>query len=477
MSEPDNSTSVEAEPNAPPAVAPESYLPSWVLQMRSKIAQSRTAHGLVERRISQLSQDVNELTLKIEQSRSVKLPAVALEVQPHNGLALCLIPSDALGVLLDCLDMNTVLAMSATSSAVCEAVGATSYWLTLLRQHYAFLLQMRGTSPKQLVVTYLTQLNRCLHFLGSMKAQRAVPRHRQVHPHRYSRNESTVSHPLPLHGADKDMMMSQADTLNSDFRSLAHECLQRMISLTTSTSVSTSTEGLDRSCRQLVAHDAVTVMLAMLSNEEGVLQEYACHVLANLLSWTTGRQDVAKELRAGNGHRRLAQLLTSPSACVQLSHANSHGSASNVQGMCNKQASRALVALFSMTIDGLKALHSLGSAEWLYFHKSGALKDRCLLTLTTQQGHYEGVGEDSIGMFTMNGHSERDMSSDGLLLILHKTYGSSNSRKRSGAHVSHVAYCNTDGSMWGVWETNTSSSGRQAHYNLETGGVFCVVPR
>lgn len=71
--------------------------------------------------------------------------------------------------------------------------------------------------------------------------------------------------------------MSHADTLSTDFRSVAHKALQTLLTLTTDTE--------DPVFFKILSDGVVTVLASLLSNEEGALQNYACSILANLLCW------------------------------------------------------------------------------------------------------------------------------------------------------------------------------------------------
>ena len=187
-----------------------------------------------------------------------------------------------------------------------------------------------------------------------MKNQRCIHRQNSIEPHRHSKNERDVTHPLPVFESSLkrgrstslasitngggDMIMSRTETLNSDFRSIAHRTLEVMFYITTCTA--------DPLQERLASEGAITVLISLLSNEAGVLQHFSCGVLANLLCWECSRNvlistetevelelevdnppsssetkmtPLAQQLRACGGQALLIALLTSPSASVNLS--------------------------------------------------------------------------------------------------------------------------------------------------------------
>jgi hypothetical protein len=257
---------------------------------------------------------------------------------------------------------------------------------------------------------YYQSFCRCLQFVTQLKDQRSIPKHRQVAPHRYSRGERQISPPLHLFDSNGDgetllgrrsssssssfaseRIMSQTETLNSDFRSFAHQTLQLLVDLTG--------KFYDSFCNHLINEGIITILVSLLSNEEGSLQNYSCNIVGNLFCWEslvkkkielcisrkeqksnereteidnddmdddisrlkTYKVPLIDQITTCNGHRQLASLLTSPSASVNLavgkaslyshepthlSHHHQFQSTSNIEGVCNKHASRALICIF-----------------------------------------------------------------------------------------------------------------------------------
>jgi hypothetical protein len=153
-----------------------------------------------------------------------------------------------------------------------------------------------------------------------MKEQRSIPKYRSVEPHRHSKTETSITHPLPIFDSaiqsqrqdphrrmgsgsnpnnhqpqSQQMIMSRSETLNKDFSSYAHAALQKMFDLTA------DSDNLVN-CKLALA-GAVTVLISLLANEEGALQNYSCGLLANLLCWEARhRRPSSLSSTEENGH-------------------------------------------------------------------------------------------------------------------------------------------------------------------------------
>ena len=167
-----------------------------------------------------------------------------------------------------------------------------------------------NTASMILLRKYLYDCKISISFLQLMKDQRCIPKHRSIQPHRHTRQERQITHPLPLFqhnhnqhtGSDsnqsistitstatisssmqhkqnntQDMIMSHAETLSSDFRSLAHKSLNIILIQTSDTS--------NPVCYKLLYDGIITIMISLLQNEEGAIQNYASSILANMLCW------------------------------------------------------------------------------------------------------------------------------------------------------------------------------------------------
>lgn len=499
----DDSTQIENEEGEIDNIV-VSHLPSWVLKMRQKIDDSRNKHDDAVRRILNLNQVMDNLSEKLEQFHPLLIKETNDDIKsknvtyPKQELKMKHLPLDVLTEVFFYLQISDVFQFSNTSMSFSCLTKDSNYWKYLARTDYSYLFSFNRGNIKQeselnVIRTYLGKKRQCNSFIDSMKEQRCVPKHKQVDPRRYSRSEKSVSHPLPVFDARSSdgvghsigSIMSQSDTLSSDFRGIAHVVLEKMVQLTSSL--------FDDFNLEIVQNGVVTVLVSLLSNEESALQNYSCMILANLLLWESmvkqqplnvklKEGNVSEQVSACNGKRHLSILLTSPSASVNLATPKVNSSAaqkltkakttSSIQGVCNKQASRALVCLFypdkpifdvstPSTLTILKGTslqskylppldvenvwkfpsstsdqsvtHLLSLREQLneetfarpwqftYFYKSGAFKDQFIVNLRFyRDGVLAGRGIDSIGYFSMNGSTEVDII--GANLYLNKVY-------------------------------------------------------
>jgi hypothetical protein len=333
----------EAADEAQPA--PQSYLPSWVLKMREKIETSRTAHADAELRLEELNKGVDSLTLqlskmgkhkalpKLSQTHHTPLRVSQEEIRSsadnsatRKASALLAIPSEVFDDILRYLRLDQIIRMEMVSKAMRAVTSSCVYWtqaLTYYCPHLVNDIHVRPQQAKTTMQSYLRSVRLCVGFIQTMKDQRCVPKHRTVQPHRHSRHEKNVTHPLPLFqhsnsaptssssaflvasggsaavGSDgttqqssywgtssqkEDLIMSHAETLSSDFRSTAHKSLQALLTLTTNTA--------DPIFYKILGDGVVTVLASLLSNEEGALQNYACCILANLLCWEARKKKI-----------------------------------------------------------------------------------------------------------------------------------------------------------------------------------------
>ena len=325
--------SVKASPE------PVSYLPSWVLKMREKIATSRTAHADAELRITQLHTNVDNLSAKLLVMRPALLnsskttgtvPAEKMTKKVHANY-IYTIPTDILTLILEYLQIKQILRLDLISRSFRTMLGASNYWSEAFPLYCPHLQGFVSTSPstmrsaqmKACLLQYVKDIQICMEFIQTMKDQRSVPKHRSVQPHRHTRQERQVSHPLPLfeqvttssstrgganastNGVNEqgtswgqranalrstDRIMSHAETLSSDFRSVAHKALHTMLILTSDCN--------DPAIYQLVSEGAVTILTALLLNEEGSIQNDACAIIANLLCWEARKRLLFRQNRS-----------------------------------------------------------------------------------------------------------------------------------------------------------------------------------
>ena len=328
-----------------------SHLPSWALKMREKINESRIKHSLAESRLDNLQSSIDVLSEKIETLRPQQYDTSDANVEGNTGLVKTYtfrfeyLPSDTLGEILKYLTIPQATSLEILSDEIkCAVFNSISFWFDMFSLYCPHLSKAscgRG-NMRSVIIAHVKVTTECIKFIRTMKEQRSILRHNTIAPHRHSTKEKTVTHPLPVfdkgagnHG-DVGKMMSRAETFSSDFRSIAHKALESMFRVTSNPD--------DPLHEQLASEGAVTVLISLLSNESGALQNYSCGILANLLCWESKRErlvrmcqkvvghsghilqfkalqgqvgerkSIAAQIEACNGHRQLMTLLTSPTA-------------------------------------------------------------------------------------------------------------------------------------------------------------------
>jgi hypothetical protein len=220
------------------------------------------------------------------------------------------------------------------------------------RQIYANLIQ-RKWEIRSKVMDRGKRLLCCLHFVDVMKEQRGVNRHKRLEPRSFSGSsvDKTITHPLPLFdigqvGDSNGKIMSRSETFSSDFRTFALRSLEQLVILSENSNDMIA-------LAELSANSTLTVLVSLLSNEAGYVQQLSCMTLANLFAIENlqikqngeipGSGPFAYQIQRADGIKALYRMLTSPSATVNLVN----GRSAAVQGMSNSEASRALVSLFA----------------------------------------------------------------------------------------------------------------------------------
>lgn len=376
----------------------DSYLPSWVLKMRTKISESRNSHALAESRIEGLYKNVEildeslvsyKIYKKRNQSSLEQLPTTAKkDLLPRFYFQD--LPIEILYNIIQFLDLMSVFKISSLSKTLFVLIQNNYYWKEIMSSSFSFFLKdsnkFENTERFSVISSYLKRIKTCLRFILSMKEQRSIPKHKSIVPHRHFKTEKSITHPLPLfeHYSRSEMIMSHAETLSTDFRSVAHYSLDILERVTSNV--------LDPFNYLFVNEGVITVLVALLPNEEGALQNYAASIISNLFNWEAqvsknkafedlrikkftslfmhtsfnktfgssldqfglGFSSLLSQLQACNGNRLLISLLTSPTASINLAGGTARCSGgskelrmiANIQGICNKQASRALVNAF-----------------------------------------------------------------------------------------------------------------------------------
>lgn len=460
----------------PPVPRPSKHLPSWVLKFRQTVEDSRESLKGVNAQLKSVKANTQALAGVLEET-TAKFQARDKEVEDKKA-------SKSAGTYVDVEDekryfhLDRMLpevfgtyVVSFLEKKEIAAVDSTSRYCRVLLLHggfwtKAYKAMMRDKVPvdreeeRQEVISYYAKLSRGCRFLHDMKEQRGRPKHRDLKPHVYSRSDKEVSHSLPLFervSPEKERVMSKSETFSNDFRSLALQSVREILSLTSDIRDVTV-------LHRLKANSVVTVLISLLANESGAMQQICCSILGNILamearnltsyedavageSWTHTHQEfgtlarapdreLALQMRRCDGTKTLMSLLTSPSAVINLASGNS----SSVQGMCNQQACRALLNLFcpSMPImrDNTTAVNEGGFpvsqsllAEWprkrawrfAHYNKKGSLRETYVAHLSISADLYvHGRGSDDMGFFVLSGKAEKTI--DSWMWLLHKTY-------------------------------------------------------
>ena len=331
--------------------------------MRDKISESRVAHAQAEARITQLNKDVNILSERISLLRPKPDPSPSgvvtdmistlgqTKVNAENIsdrfksslpslLYFDLMPCDTLCQILSMLLIDEIQQLESTCKCLKRRISTNLFWFRIhplffpLRRHQAFVANMLPadsqlyslsdfvvSSCRREIGEYLSNVHICVKFIHVMKEQRSIPKYRSVEPHRHSKSETSITHPLPIFDTanqsqrrephrqvsgsnnlnhhqshSQQMIMSRSETLNKDFSSYAHTALQKMFDLTA------DSDNLVN-CK-LARAGAVTVLISLLANEEGALQNYSCGLLANLLCWEARRRGPVSSFSSNeqNGH-------------------------------------------------------------------------------------------------------------------------------------------------------------------------------
>lgn len=305
-----------------------SYLPSWVIKMREKIEVSRLAHTNTEQRLQGLHDGMDALTIQLnlrEKSKKQCLNNVEKSrLEKENQLKpikkeviLYFIPSEVLLNVFEYLNLVQIIRMDILSKTMRTIISSSRYWKQSFQLYCPHLTHNLIKTHKNTVNTasmillrkYLYDCKISISFLQLMKDQRCIPKHRSIQPHRHTRQERQITHPLPLfqhnhnnhtgsnssqslstitttattssmqhkQNNSQDMIMSHAETLSSDFRSLAHKSLNIILIQTSDIS--------NPVCYKLLYDGIITIMISLLQNEEGAIQNYASSILANMLCW------------------------------------------------------------------------------------------------------------------------------------------------------------------------------------------------
>ena len=213
----------EAESKSTIIKEPVNYLPSWVLEFRKKIESSRADHADAESRIGAINRsmealDINLLKLtttagnrKSTTDNDGEEDLVSAESAVVKPKLFCLIPSDVLAIILEYLSIESIFGqLELTSIFVRQFIAECPYWWSHLYTYCPHLQQAGGKIQKtgrerSIIYGRMKSGIACLNFIRLMKDQRCVRRHESIAPKRHNNKERSVTHPLPIFEAIRNM--------------------------------------------------------------------------------------------------------------------------------------------------------------------------------------------------------------------------------------------------------------------------------
>lgn len=211
-----------------------------------------------------------------------------------------------IGELLDYLDITQIVTLECVSNSLKSVIAECSYWSRniLLYCPHKVKYSIPRIDLRDIIIKHIIKKNKCVEFICKMKNQRSVKRQDSIQPHRHNKNERSVTHPLPVFETRNNisnntsvyggnMIMSRAETLNSDFRCVALKTLEIMFNITNCC--------VDHIVHNTLASEGVvTVLVSLLSNEASILQHYSCGILANMLCWECHKNNLMNRLDNNN---------------------------------------------------------------------------------------------------------------------------------------------------------------------------------
>ena len=255
----DDEAAEEAESQSTITKEPVNYLPSWVLEFRKKIESSRADHADAESRIGAINRsmealDINLLKLtttagnrKSTTDNDGEEDLVSAESAVVKPKLFCLIPSDVLAIILEYLPIECIFGqLELTSIFVRQFIAQCPYWWSHLYTYCPHLQQAGGKIQKtgrerSIIYGRMKSGIACLNFIRLMKDQRCVRRHESIAPKRHNNKERSVTHPLPIFEAIRNMpdlknarvtasytsdyVMSRTNTMNRYYYYLLPPCL------------------------------------------------------------------------------------------------------------------------------------------------------------------------------------------------------------------------------------------------------------
>ena len=379
----------------------DSYLPIWVLQMRTKIQKSRETSDSIQSRIDNIANSTKELGVNITKLKNNsktdnKFINNLTKLNPLNLNSLnnsinnpfILLPGEVLCIIFDLLSIKQVCLFESTAKIMKSLILNSQFWFIKSQNDINNLNNNFNNNQiysndmiylRLKLIKHAKQTKECLQFIKLMKQQRSILKYNNIENHRYFSNETTITHPYPIYDTTNqnnshkiDSIMSKSEILNYDFRFIANKCLEILYELTNNI--------YDTINLILAKEGSVSVFISLLSNESANIQNLSCGIIANLLVWESkfslfslnyslikpfktsiSYKLISEQITNSNGNKLLLQLLTSPTASVNIatvihsidnnymkkaSPKNENRMTSSIQGVSNKEACRALINLF-----------------------------------------------------------------------------------------------------------------------------------
>jgi hypothetical protein len=416
-----------------------SYLPDWLLDMKKNISNSKEIYTQTNQRIEGLKSRTVSLGNRIGETRPNK---VIENVRKTPDFLVHDLPMDTFIIVARYLDLKSLVIFENISKVLQKVVNNSDLWFSYFKDMYPDIILSNSRDCKKFIVDLAQYGVIGIKFVRLMSSNRSLA---------HSRSFETQTN---------DLHLQKVETMTKDFRTFALVSLRAL-------SVATCHEK-SRIHSVLLEEGIIRVLISLLSNESCLIQQYACDIISNMLSWealtlrtsSLDGESVSTQLQICDGRRQLLSLLTSPSATVILSQSIRHDhpyrneamngigsvtkTTASVQGMANQSASRALVNYFCFdypilsqnredlfqsfgqnshpTFEGdsfrLKCeteasclpYSSEKSHPWrfMYYHRSGFLKDThdVWILLSKNRDSLQARGVDEIGPFLVRGTIE-----------------------------------------------------------------------
>ena len=269
----------------------QSFLPSWVIKLREKVSASREVHADAISRLEKIRTSITALDVNLDKIRkdyssqsggNIEHQENHLSINKVFVFHLWELPTDIMKEILEYLGVRNIGIFECTCLAVKRVIAENPFWDQLLPLFCPHVLNFRHitihhenqnfnlsesniggvTHARYIIGLHCLTSYHCLQFIIAMKEQRSVRRSSSIEPHRHSKSERGVTHPLPIfqsyysdgqvsipaitnsgssHNHNQrrnsfisDMIMSRAETLNSDVRARAHKSLTALFHLSAS---------------------------------------------------------------------------------------------------------------------------------------------------------------------------------------------------------------------------------------------------